>query len=131
MPSEAPTLPPENPALHPEIVDALRVVHDPCSVATGVPIDIVDMGLIGTVGREGTTVEIGLCLTAPVCWQAVGMATAIEASLLRLEGVEEVRCALDTSQYWMPDRMAPAARARLRAVRPHRRYTTQRADHVG
>jgi metal-sulfur cluster biosynthetic enzyme len=107
-----------DPADHPEILQALRAVHDPCSVATGVPIDIVDMGLIGTVQRCGSSVTIGLCLTSPVCWQAIGMGEAIEGALLKLDGIEEVRCALDLSHDWLPERMHHAARTRLRRARP-------------
>ena len=117
MLSEALTSGGDDPARHPEVLEALRAVHDPCSVATGVPIDIVDMGLVASVTRDGGTVQVGLCLTSPVCWQAIGMAEAIESALLRLGDVQEVRCALDVSQHWMPDRMDSRARARLREVR--------------
>jgi metal-sulfur cluster biosynthetic enzyme len=117
MLSEALTVGGGNPAHHPDVLDALRAVHDPCSVATGVPIDIVDMGLVASVRRDGGTIQVGLCLTSPACWQAIGMAAAIESALLRLAGVQEVRCALDLSQHWMPDRMDSRARARLREVR--------------
>ena len=109
----------DDPARYPDMLDALREIHDPCSVATGIAIDIVDMGLIGSVRRNGATIEIGLCLTSPACWQAVGMAAAIEAALLRLEGVDEVRCVPDLAKHWMPDRMDPGVRARLREVRSY------------
>ena len=118
MPSDTGVPAAGDPNGHPEILQALRVVHDPCSVATGIPIDIVDMGLIGTIVRQRTTVTIGLVLTSPTCWQAVGMSAAIEAALLKLDGVEEVRCTLDLSQHWEPGRIPPHQRARLRAVRP-------------
>jgi metal-sulfur cluster biosynthetic enzyme len=117
MLSEALTFGGDDPALHPEVLEALRAVHDPCSVATGVPIDIVDMGLVASITRDHGTVEVGLCLTSPACWQAIGMAAAIESAVLRLGDVTEVRCALDMSQHWMPDRMDARARARLREVR--------------
>jgi metal-sulfur cluster biosynthetic enzyme len=123
MPSD--TLRRRQPRAHAEVLDALRLVHDPCSVATGIPIDIVDMGLIGSVRRDGSSVEIGLCLTSPVCWQAVGMMEAIEATLLRVDGIERVHCELDRAQHWTPDRMNPAARRRLRAVRETRTLTTR------
>jgi metal-sulfur cluster biosynthetic enzyme len=117
MLSEALTPGGDEPTRHPELLQALRAVHDPCSVATGVAIDIVDMGLVASVRRDGGTVQIALCLTSPVCWQAIGMTAAIESALLRLADVDEVHCALDLSQHWMPDRMDSRARDRLREVR--------------
>jgi metal-sulfur cluster biosynthetic enzyme len=117
MPSRTEVPVGEDPGRHPQLLDALRVIHDPCSVATGVPIDIVDMGLIGTLARDGDSVTVGLCLTSPACWQAIGITQAIDAALMGVDGIRTVRCVFDPTHDWSPDRMDPAQQARLRRIR--------------
>jgi metal-sulfur cluster biosynthetic enzyme len=107
------------PSRHPDALEALRAIHDPCSVATGVPINIVDMGLIGTVRRDGRHLQVGLCLTSTVCLQAAGLVHAVESALTRLPDVDTVTCEVDVSRDWTPDRLAGVARAQLRQRRPH------------
>jgi metal-sulfur cluster biosynthetic enzyme len=97
--------------------DALRAVVDPCSIATGVPIDIVDMGLVRSVEvRDGAAV-VGLRLTHPFCMQAANIADAIRVAVRDGAGLEAT-VEIDVGDEWWPTMMAPEARERLRRVRP-------------
>lgn len=105
---------------HAEIWRSLRRVVDPCSIATGVPIDIVDMGLVKTVARDAGRVAIRLRLTSPVCWQAARIVSQIEEVLSAVPGVTEIACNLDPFGEWTPDMIAPDVQQRLRKLRPVR-----------
>jgi metal-sulfur cluster biosynthetic enzyme len=96
----------------------LEKVVDPCSIATGVPINLVAMGLVKNVRRDGERVHITLRLTSPICWQAANIISLIKEQVSRLEGVVSVECEIDPYAEWSPDMMDFAYRVRLRALRP-------------
>jgi metal-sulfur cluster biosynthetic enzyme len=98
---------------------ALRSVVDPCSIATGVPISLPDMGLVQQVAVDDAGgVEITLCLTSPVCLQVVNIVEAVERNVGAVPGVSSARCRVDVTAQWMPDMMDAGARRRLRLIRP-------------
>ena len=101
-----------------QVRDALTHVVDPCSIATGVPLTLFEMGLVEDVAVEGGRVTVTLVLTSPVCWQAGNIIEAVEASVGRVPGVASVACTVNHEAEWLPGRMEPDARLRLRAVRP-------------
>jgi len=102
-----------------QITEALRSVVDPCSIATGVPIDLVDMGIVRGIKIDGSHVEIQLRFTSPVCLQAMNITSAIEDAVMAIEGVEQVTCDTRSGAWeWKPEMMAPSAQARLRRLRP-------------
>jgi metal-sulfur cluster biosynthetic enzyme len=100
------------------IYEALSRVVDPCSIATGVPISLADMGLVQEVIEEEGTVRITLMLTSPVCWQAANIIAMVEDTVGALPGVVSVSCVLNPHAEWMPDMMNPEVRAKLRMLRP-------------
>jgi metal-sulfur cluster biosynthetic enzyme len=97
---------------------ALGRVVDPCSIATGVPINLLDMGMVKQVVDEQGVVCVTLRLTSPICWQAGNIIAAVEAAVGALPGVVSVECRLDPGVEWMPDMMSQDARAKLRRLRP-------------
>lgn len=97
---------------------ALERVVDPCSIATGVPITIPDMGLVKAINIDGGRVAIMLGLTSPVCFQVQNIIVAVERVVGEIPGVTDVDCQIDPASDWMPDMMAESARAALRRVRP-------------
>jgi metal-sulfur cluster biosynthetic enzyme len=97
---------------------ALRRVADPCSIATGAPVNLADMGLVKEVVVEDGIACIVLRVTSPICWQAANIIAAIEESVGAVPGIRSVACSIDPVSEWMPDMMAPEARARLRRLRP-------------
>ncbi|WPB89360.1 metal-sulfur cluster assembly factor [Streptomyces malaysiensis] len=97
---------------------ALRDVVDPCAIATGVPIDIVGMGLVRGVTADGGTVTVTLQLTSPFCMQIGLMSDRIREVVGLLPGVNGVEVDVDHTAEWMPEDMESDARAALRRVRP-------------
>ena len=98
--------------------DALRRVVDPCSIATGVPISIIDMGLVLDAAVEGSTARVELCLTSPICLQITNILSKVEETVASLPGIEKVNCTVDVSYEWMPSMMSASSQRRLRAARP-------------
>jgi len=97
--------------------DALRSVVDPCSIATGAPINILDMGLVrGVEVRDGVAV-VGLRLTHPFCMQAANIADRIREVVAAGTGLAAT-VDIDVADEWWPDMIAPEARRRLRSIRP-------------
>lgn len=101
-----------------QVRESLRAVPDPCAIATGVPVDIVAMGLVQSVKVSGGTVTVTLRLTSPFCMQIGLMSEQIDAVLRRRPEVARVRVEVDHLAEWWPEMMAPEARDRLRRVRP-------------
>ena len=97
---------------------ALRSVADPCAIATGVPIDVVAMGLVADIAVTGGAVAVRLRLTSPFCMQIGLLSEQIERVVRRLPGVVAVRVEVDHAAEWLPEDMEPGARAALRRVRP-------------
>lgn len=99
--------------------EALARVVDPCSIATGVPITVEEMGLLERVTADADgAVLVELRLTSPFCFQAVNIVERIDEVTADLEGVSSVRVEIDPAAEWMPDMMTAGPRDRLRQVRP-------------
>ncbi|MBV7520509.1 metal-sulfur cluster assembly factor [Ensifer sp. ENS12] len=100
------------------IYGALERVVDPCSIATGAPITLREMGMIEAIDIDGGAVRVTLRLTSPVCWQAANIIAMVEKAVGALPEVDSVDCALNGRAQWVPDMMHPDATARLRRLRP-------------
>jgi metal-sulfur cluster biosynthetic enzyme len=106
------------------IRSALRRVVDPCSIATGYPIDLIDMGLLEEIREQGDHWEVVLRLTSPICWQAGNILSKVEEALGDLAGdTMPVRCSINAHAEWTPDMMEPEVRAALRRLRPPPSHT--------
>ena len=96
---------------------ALRKVYDPCSVAAGTTMSILDMGLVRHWRLEDGRLEIEFCVTAVSCRLAPSFIRAAENELLGLPGVTEVDSTIDAAFTWTEDRLSASARARLEETR--------------
>jgi len=96
---------------------ALEGVVDPCSVATGVPLSILDMGLLRGVEIRGDQVLVDLRLTSPLCHQAPYFIMEVEQRVGALAGVRSVVCRTDVGVAWEPAMMRQDAVRRLAARR--------------
>ena len=65
---------------------ALEGIVDPCSAATGVPLSILDMGLLSGVEIRGDQVLVDLRLTSPLCHQAPYFIMEVEQRIGALAG---------------------------------------------
>ena len=98
--------------------DALQRVVDPCSIATGVPVDLIDMGLVKDLRLDGGTAHVELIVTSPLCTQVGLIIERVQEVLKGVDGVGSVEVTVDARAQWWPGMMAASARERLRAVRP-------------
>jgi metal-sulfur cluster biosynthetic enzyme len=96
---------------------ALEGIVDPCSVATGVPLSILDMGLLRGVEVSGEEVLVELRLTSPLCHQAPYFIMEVEQRVGALAGVGSVVCRTDVGVAWEPAMMRQDAVRRLAARR--------------
>ncbi|KXF56444.1 hypothetical protein AXA44_34435 [Rhodococcus sp. SC4] len=97
---------------------ALSTVVDPCSIATGVPISLVDMGLVQDIDVKVRSVTVTLQPTSPFCMQIGLMTEKMEQAVAEAADFDEVRITVDHEAEWMPEMMAESSRAALRRVRP-------------
>jgi metal-sulfur cluster biosynthetic enzyme len=100
------------------VLEAVASVVDPCSIATGRPVSLIEMGLLTEVTIQAPDVTVTLALTSPVCLQAINIVAAVEDALSAVPGVERARCKIDAAAEWDPEMIDPIARAQLRALRP-------------
>ena len=95
--------------LYPDVVAALRTVHDP-----EIPVNIFDLGLVYqvSIGAEGD-VEIRMTLTAPGCPVAGEMPGWVADAVEPLPGVRSVNVELVWEPPWGMDRLSEEARLEL------------------
>ena len=97
------------------VLDALAMVVDPCSIATGAPLSIHDMGLVREIEVTPGAATIRLRLTSPVCFQIGLICEAIEKRVQALD----LACVIEVDPVdpWSTDLMSDDARERLKRQR--------------
>jgi metal-sulfur cluster biosynthetic enzyme len=107
------------PALRQEILQRLDPIQDPCSVASGVPMGLTEMGLVGSVEiGDDRDVVVHLRLTSPFCHMILFMQAETKREVGSLDGVRSVRVTGDDGLEWTPDLIAPEAQERRRKLLP-------------
>lgn len=96
---------------------ALRTVTDPCTAAAGLPLSIVDLGLIRDIEVNGDHVELQVTLTEPGCPFLHRVLDAIYRSLDHLDEVRSVHVQLTWAPPWTPNDLSPFARHKLHRAR--------------
>lgn len=96
------------------VLTLISDIPDPCTVATGVPIGISDMGLIKDVTCHNGHVAVTMQLTSPVCMMFAYFIRSIEERLMQHPGIESVLVDVDEDLSWTPAMMTAEGRARLR-----------------
>jgi metal-sulfur cluster biosynthetic enzyme len=117
------------PELVREIYRVLDEIHDPCSVASSVPMGLAEMGVIKSVAvSESGQVAITLRLTSPFCEMISFMRTESVRKVEALDGVTGCVVDHDSGFDWDDDMIAPAAahRRRLRLESVRREYESHR-----
>ncbi len=83
----------------------LKEIYDPCSIATGHPVSVLDMGLVrGWSFKEGT-LTVTFCVTFAGCTMAPHFAQAAARDLAKIEGVGCVETIIDTDFIWTTELM--------------------------
>ncbi len=88
-------------------------VIDPCSAASGCPLTLAEMGLLGTVEVVEDHVRVSLRLTSPGCHFAPLFAQEVENRLLELPGIRSVAIAVEADLTWSEASILPEGRERL------------------
>ncbi len=100
-----------------DVREALHGLNDPCSVAAGMPIDLVDMGLVKDVrADEQGTVRVEIRLTSPSCVMLGFFTKEIVRLAGTVEGVRAVEVGFDAGLDWEPALMSEAVQ-RIRGER--------------
>ena len=92
------------------LLEALKDVQDP-----EMPINIVDLGLVYGVRREGSRVDVDLTFTAMGCPASEFILDDVRERLLREEGVLEVRINVVWNPPWTAERITQEGRDALEA----------------
>jgi metal-sulfur cluster biosynthetic enzyme len=99
--------------------DCLRQIHDPCSIATGHPLHLEEMGLIKSivVDADAARVVVDIRLTSPSCTMVGYFVTEIqELVVAAAPEIRDVEVLFDHGLDWAPDMMSEEVR-QARAVR--------------
>jgi metal-sulfur cluster biosynthetic enzyme len=114
-----------------EIEGLLRQIDDPCSVNAGVPLNIVEMGLVPVIEVRpspstptAADVHVELTVTEHTCLMFHAFARQAEALLQAHPGVGELTIRIQPYTMWTEDEMEASARERLAAARTARRAAT-------
>lgn len=94
-----------NKTLDDQIKDVLSGVHDPCSVAAGRPMSLLDMGLVLDWTFESGLLTVRFCVTSASCSMAPHFTEAAKQELLKLDGIAAVNIEIDTQHLWLPEQM--------------------------
>ena len=95
------------------IIAELDEIKDPCSVASGVPMGLAELGLIDSIDiSPDGDVAIRLRLTSPFCHMIGFFKTEVQRRVSALPGITSVSLSADNGLDWSPERIAPAAQVR-------------------
>ena len=106
------------------VAAALVDVVDPCSLAAGAPLSLVDMGLVrGSAYDAATgTLVVRLSVTGPGCTFFGAYSEAARSAVGRLPGVRHAEVVLDTETVWHPGHLTEAG---ARSLADRRERTLQ------
>ena len=92
------------------LIEALKDVEDP-----ELPVNIVDLGLIVDLRRNGRRIDIQITFTSMGCPGMDMIMDDIRDRLLREPDVDEVRCEVVWHPIWNKDRLSEDGKMQLRA----------------
>ncbi len=81
---------------------ALAGVYDPCSIAAGRPMSLVDMRLVTGWSLDDGVLTVTFCVTFAGCTMAPHFTEAARVELAKLPGVRDVVTVVDTAHVWTP-----------------------------
>jgi metal-sulfur cluster biosynthetic enzyme len=96
------------PATNDQVIAALKTVKDP-----ELGVNVVDLGLVYTVGVEGQVVDVEMTLTSPACPAGPQILRDAVAAIEALPTVEKANVRLVMAPPWTPERMTDEARDEL------------------
>jgi metal-sulfur cluster biosynthetic enzyme len=108
------------------VTRALDRVVDPCSNAMGLPLGLVEMGLVKDVefDHAAAQVVVRLRLTSPCCSYGPLIAAAARTELQRIPGLASATVEIDHGATWTPAALTTDAARRLEQRRAATRRLT-------
>jgi metal-sulfur cluster biosynthetic enzyme len=97
-----------------EIEKALGDIGDPCMCLAGKDLSIIDMGLINEVELDEDKVRVSMTLTDPNCFFEYKISNAVIETLKKLDGVNDVEVAIESSPIWHNDRLSDRAKSKFK-----------------
>ncbi len=98
-----------------EIHARLDTIPDPCSIAMGKPMSLLEMGLVENVAIAADgAVTVTLCLTDTACVHFGGMRDYIEQSLQDIAGIGSVCVDHTTEVIWTDERILSRTKPRTK-----------------
>jgi len=82
------------------IRQALNEIHDPCSVASGRPTGLVDMGLVLGWQLEDRVLSVTFAVTFAGCTMAPHFTEAARKALSAFDEFDHVNVTVDTKHVW-------------------------------
>ncbi len=95
----------------------LSKIVDPCSVGTGLPLNVLEMGLLRDIEIRDGHVTVRLRLTTPMCMLVPYFLDEVQTRVGALPDVESVTCETDAGMDWEPMMMSEEARRRRQQLR--------------
>ena len=99
------------------VLDAANQILEPCGMAQGLSIGMVDMGLIAGVDVKQSDsrwhVKVRARVTSPDCLHFVYFERELRAAITAIGDVEEVNVEWTDGADWTPDDMSPRLREQL------------------
>ncbi|ATB33659.1 metal-sulfur cluster assembly factor [Melittangium boletus] len=96
-----------------DVREVIQDIPDPCSLATGVPLGIGEMGLIQAIECREGGVTVRLHITSPMCMMAAYFMREIEQRLGARMDPQGVKVEFDHALEWTPAHISADARQRL------------------
>lgn len=106
------------------ILAAANQILEPCGLAQGLSVGMVDMGLIRGVDVEhrdsGWSVRVRARVTSPDCLHFVYFERELRAAITEILEVAEINIEWTDGSDWTPDEMSDSLREQLKARRQFR-----------
>jgi metal-sulfur cluster biosynthetic enzyme len=103
--------------------DAANRIQEPCGMAQGLAIGMVDMGLIREIDvqrcEKHWNVTVRARVTSPDCLHVVYFERELRAAVATIAGIGQFRMEWDGGYDWTPECMSEALRVRMKERRAH------------
>lgn len=101
-----------------EVVEALKRVYDPCSLASGSPMNLIDMGLVvGWELDDNNNFEATFCVTSKSCIMAKSFVEGAKEELAKIPEIGSIKIDVDVGILWTEDMMSPEGLSRIQQNR--------------
>lgn len=94
-----------------QVMNALKKCYDP-----EIPVNVVDLGIIYSVGISKGDVDIKMTLTSPGCPMGSFMMDDIKKKVSSIRGVKKVNINLVFDPPWSPEMLSKTAKKKLGVI---------------